>query len=164
MKKKYIVLSPIVASIIFVAALSFDRQKEYKRNAGLVTQLQSSMTNDLFSIVIAPYQLSHEKWKVEVSEKEELAAFRKAVTLADTRPVSGHSGPIGEWTLTLRDVAGVQHSYLASVHEYEPTDLFVTDEFYIQTKPGVYSRGKPRRARLPGMGSWMMKRAPDGRL
>ncbi|MCH8512318.1 MAG: hypothetical protein LAT83_11790 [Kiritimatiellae bacterium] len=164
MKKTGILIAAIAAFVIFVAVLVFVRHREHARNAVLVARVQATVAEDLSSIVIRPHQLSRESWEIVISERKELASFREAATHADEQLISGHSGPIGEWTLTLHLVSGTEHHYLASVHRYESADLFITDEFYIETKSGVYSRGNPRTARLPGLGPWIMKRAPQGRL
>jgi len=161
-KRPYILFAVLMAT--FIAAIVTTSRDERVQNTVMVHDLQSIMTEPFVEISLTPYQLKPGNWKVVLSEEMELKRLMDAISLADIQTISGHSGPIGEWTLSLKFKSGKIYRYLASVHEYEPSDLFLTDTFYIQTRSGTYSRGKPRTARLPGLGSWIMHIAPKGRL
>ena len=161
-KRSYILFALLV--LIFCIVIIIPSKIERTQNTDFVHQLQSVMTESLVGIVITPYQLSPDNWEVAISEGEELKKFVESITRADIKTTSGHSGPIGEWTLTFQFKSGKRQRYLASVHKYEPDDLFLTDTFYIQKKSGTYSRDKLRTARLPDLGSWIIDKAPEGKL
>lgn len=162
MKKPLTFLWFVLAPVLFFAVLYFLRQGERDRNADLVIRLRDTMTNNLVGIVITPDQRNREEWQVLVREEAELEAFRKMALNANPQPVSGHSGPIGEWTIMIQFASGQQLRYAASVHENEPEDLFLADRFYFQNRPITYNEAKGRRACLPGLGPWLMRTAPEG--
>lgn len=154
-------LAAIAAAVVGVIEIG----RGQIQDAAFTTSVRSVfLTNEISSIEITPDQLSPKTWHYVVSEKSTLFAFREAAIRAETKPISGHSGPVAEWTLVVHFLSGTTCRYLASVNRLDTGDLFLTDNFYTKTERGTYARGPSRTARLVGIAPLLMTQAPAGIL
>ena len=117
----------------------------------------------LKKIIIQPYPFSPAKWEIVVTNVADLAQVHKALQQADLKPVSGHSGEIFESVITF--VASDERiiKTRATVHKYEPDDLYLSPVLFQETKPRVFVvAGIPDRIRVPKLGTWAMNKTNSG--
>ena len=128
----------------------------------MIGELRGALQNELQAIIITPDQVSRKEFSYRIKNADDLQQFVRAASRVDTRALSGHSGPVYECTLEL--VFEDTHlRYLATVHGYEPEDLFISNVFW-KRHVNVYSRGGAKAVRIPGLGKWIFRVAPNGSL
>jgi hypothetical protein len=135
---------------------------ELHHKKAMIGELQGALEKELQAIIITPDQVSRKWFTYRIENASDLRQFVAAASRADTRAVSGHSGPVYECTLELV-FEGTRLRYLATVHGYEPEDLFISNVFW-KGHAGRYSRGRAMPIRLPGLGRWIFRVAPQGSL
>ena len=121
----------------------------------LTEKIHEMSKDNLIEILINPEKLSHQNWNITISDQNDLSAFKKAMAIADETQVSGHSGPIGEWSVTLKFDSGLNTSFLATIHKYEKEHLFLQERNYTKLKDGSYIIETLGKSRLPKMAKWM---------
>jgi len=130
----------------------------------VATRLKEFLGHGLTTLVITPDKLDElagADFRYVITDPAKIAIVRKAALNVDFGTISGHSGPIWEAIIVLKnDIAELR--YRASVHIYEPDDLFLSTSFIRLREDGQYRADdllKPVRA--PGIGKLIMHLGPE---
>jgi len=112
----------------------------------------------LKKILIKPGQ-SSQATEIAITTAADLIEVQNALQHADLKPVSGHSGEIFESTITFVAANDTVLKFRATVHKYEPEDLYLSPDLLQQTKPRVFvAAGIPDRIRVPKLGNWITRK------
>ncbi|MEW6079059.1 MAG: hypothetical protein AB1724_14700 [Thermodesulfobacteriota bacterium] len=160
---RYILFAIFAISIVLtIYSLNYrDAENPENKACILLLELRQLAESHIDYVIISPYQFSGENFKLLIDSVGCIDEFKKALRKADLTPISGHSGSIFECTITIK-TGDKEFQYLASVHEKEINELYVTDKFYEYRGNGLYGKGSDQPARLPGIGKWIMSAAPQG--
>jgi len=155
MKLRYAIYGILLTSV-FVFAIwkqmtPSDGQKDFLRTMQEIKSLKK--------IIIQPYPSSREKWEIVVTNVPDLVEVQSAIHQADLKPVSGHSGEILESYMTFLASDGQVIKTRATVHKYEPQDLYLSPDLFQQSTSGVLvAAGAPDRVRVPTLGNWIIRK------
>jgi hypothetical protein len=164
-KTTVLVVIAVLAVILFFNGFSSYRADlDPAHKARVVEHLREFLGQGLTTLVITPDKLDElagADFRYVITDRTETAIVSEAALNVDFGAPSGHSGPVWEAVIVLEnDITELR--YRASVHIYEPDDLFLSTSFLQLQEDGRYHADDlPKPVRVPGIGRLLMHLGPE---
>jgi hypothetical protein len=154
-KKRYAIYGIILVGLYALAVWDEVTPSAEQQNLLETTRELSS----LMEVVVQPEVGSGQTIRLVITNSSDLVEIHNDLQHSDLKPVSGHSGEIFDRPVTFTTTSGAILKVRSTVHKYEPEDLFLSRNLFLETKPGVFvAAGKSNRIRVPKLGSWIMRK------